>query len=227
MTAEPALKLVVPEDEVSREVMDVEAQARAVKITDAASYVAAGELWKAIKALRKKVDETFGPIISAAFRAHKAAVAKRNEMDNPLMAAEKIVKSAMSIWDYEQERLRKEEQARLAEIARKEEEERRLLEAIAAEEEAKAMGATKEEAAQEAAAIMEEPVYVPPPVVPKAVPKLQGGPVYRETWTFEVVNAAIIPREYLTPDMTKIGGVVRAMKGATNIPGIRAFSKRV
>jgi len=124
--AEPALKLVPQEDEVTKEVATVEDQAKALKVVDTASYVAAGELWKAIKALRAKVAFTFDDLIKAAHLAHKLAVAKKKMHDDPLDAAERMVKQAMSQYDQEQERIRQEEERkqRLAaeESARKERE---------------------------------------------------------------------------------------------------------
>jgi len=133
----------------------------------------------------------------------------------------------MSDYDAEQERIRKAEQDRLAAIARKAEEDRLLAEAAAVEAEARANGATKEEAAQQADAVIAEPVYVPPVIVPKATPKLAGGPVFQTRWDFEIVNEALIPRQFLAVDMVKIRQVVTAMKGQTVIPGVRAFEKRV
>ena len=111
--------------------------------------------------------------------------------------------------------------------ARRLAEEQALLEAIAAEEEAKANGATAEQAAEVAAQVIDAPVYVAPVVVPKEVPKMQGGPVYREVWDFKIVDANLIPRMYMLPNTVAIGGVVRSLKGQTAIPGVRAFSKRV
>lgn len=224
---EPALKLVPQEDEVTKEVATVEDQAKALIVVDPASYIAAGELWKAIKALRAKVADTFDDLIKAAHLAHKKAVEKKKMHDAPLDAAERMVKRAMSDYDAEQERIRKAEQDRLAAIARKAEEERLLAEAAAAEAEARANGATKEEAAQVADAVIAEPIYVPPIVIPKATPKLSGGPVFQKRWTFEIVNEALIPRQYLSVDEVKIGKIVTAMKEQTNIPGIRAFERRV
>lgn len=226
MTAEAALKLVETEP-VEQKALSIVDQAKAVKVTDAETYTAAGSLWKSIGDMIAEVKATFDPICDAAHKAHKAATEKRAKFLDPLTAAQKSVKRLMADYDAEQERIRQAEQRRLEEIARKAEEDCRLAEAIAAEEAAKAAGATKEEAAQEAAAIIEEPVSVAPVVVPKAVPKIQGGPVFQTRWSFEIVNENLIPRQYLTPDMTKIGGVVRALKAQANIPGVRAYEKRV
>lgn len=219
--------IIGKEDEVTKEVMTVETQAKGLKVIDTASYVAAGELWKSIKALRKKVADTFDDIIKAAHLAHKKAVEKKKMHDEPLDAAERIVKKAMSDYDAEQERIRQAEQRRLEEIARKAAEEQALLDAIAAEEEARRNGATKEEAAKEAEAVIAEPVYTAPVVLPKATPKLAGGPVFQKRWDFEVVNESLIPRQYLSVDLVKIRQVVTALKDQANIPGIKVFEKRV
>jgi len=223
---EAAISLVTS-DEVMKEVISIEDQAKALKIVSRETYIKAGELWKTIKAIRAKVAETFDGNIKKAHELHKSLVAEKKRHDGPLDEAERMVKRGMSDFDLEQERIRQAEQRRLEEIARKEAEERSLLEAIAAEEEAKRNGATKEEAAQEAAAIINEPVYVAPVVIPKDVPKMQGGPVYRTIWKARIVNEKIIPREYLVPDMVKINGVARSLKGATNIPGVTAYEERV
>jgi hypothetical protein len=226
MTAEAALKLVETEP-VEEKALSIVDQAKAVKVTDAQTYTAAGSLWKQIGDMIKEVKDTFDPICDAAHKAHKAAVEKRAKYLDPLTAVQKSVKGLMSAYDAEQERIRREEQARLAEIARKAAEEQALLDAIAAEEEAKRNGATKEEAAQEAEAVMAEPVYVPPVVLPKATPKLQGGPVYKTAWKFRIVDANKIPRQYMVPDEKAIGAIVRSTQGRIEIPGVEAYSERV
>lgn len=222
---EPAFQLV-ESNEVMNEVMSVEDRAKALKVVDSKSYIAAGELWKAIKALRAKVALTFDGNIKRAHELHKSLVAEKKTHDGPLDEAERMIKRGMSDYDLAQEKLRLAEQRRLEEIARKEAEERALQEAIAAEEEAKRNGATREEAQQESAAIINEPVYIAPVILPKATPKMAGGPVYRTVTKFEVVNASLIPAIYMIPDLVKIGGVVRALKQAANIPGIRVYEER-
>ena len=215
---EAAFQIVPKEDEVTQEVATIEDQAKALKVIDAESYVAAGELWKSIKALRKKVADTFDDLIQAAHLAHKKAVEKKKMHDNPLDAAERIVKTAMSNYDLEQERIRKAEEDRLREIERKAEEERRLQEAILLEADG------QKEVAE---AVMEAPVYVAPVVIPKATPKLQGGPVFQTRWDFEIIDVNQIPRQYMIPDQVKIRQIVTALKSQANIPGVRAYEKRV
>ncbi len=217
-------------------------------------YIRIGDLWKEGRALLKEIDDGYNDLISAAHKLHKDAVAKKAKYYNPVDGAVRVAKSLMSSWDAEQERLRLAEQRRLEENARKEEEERRrvelerleaerkaeeerLMEAAAAaeaagnkqqaEEMAAAAIKATEVAQQEAATIQAEPVYVPPVVIPKTVPKMTGGPVFQKRWDFEITNEALIPRQYLAVDMVKIRQIVTALKDQTNIPGIKAFEKRV
>ncbi len=46
-----------------------------------------------------------------------------------------------------------------------------------------------------------------------------------KVWKFEVVDSALVPRDYLEVDLVKIGQVVRATKGTISIPGIRVWSE--
>lgn len=203
--------------EIGTRALTVIEQANVIIVRNSTDYTQAGILWKLIKDLKEKVNDTFKPIIEKAHAAHKEALAQKAKIFDPLDAASRTVKGAMEKYDREQEAIRQVEERRLREIARKAEEERLLAEAIAAE-----TAGHKEEAA----AIMEEPVYVPPVVIPKTVPKLNGGPIYRTIIKFRIVNEALIPRQYMMPDMVKIGGVVRALKNQANIPGIEIYDER-
>lgn len=203
--------------EVSSKALTIIEQANVLVIKDGKDYVGAGALWKAIKELKDKVNETFKPIIDKAHAAHKEALAQKAKIFDPLEIAGRTVKGVMEKYDTAQEAIRQAEERRLREIARKAEEERLLQEAIEAE-------ANGEKEISEA--ILEEEIYVPPVIVQKEIPKVSGGPVYRTIWKFRFSNSRLIPREYLIPDEVKIGGVVRAMKESTNIPGVEVYSER-
>lgn len=204
--------------EVNKKALTIVEQAKGIQIITSNDYIQAGELWSAITDMKKQVDETFKGIISKAHAAHKEALMQKAKIFDPLDKAGKSVKGLMESYDREQERIRQVEEARLREIARKEEEERQLAEALEAEQAGEY---------EEAAEIISTPVYVPPVVVPKTMPKLQGGPVYRTIWKFRIVDPAKVPREFMSPDDIKIGGVVRSLKGEANIPGIEVYSQRV
>jgi hypothetical protein len=201
--------------EVTTLALSVPEQARQIQIKSHADYTRASELIMTIKAIRKKITETFKPIKQKMDAAKQEVLDQEKAADKPLREAEDILSPQIITWNREQEKIRQEEEARLREIARKAEEERRLQEAILAEQ-----SGHKEEAA----AIIEEPTYIPPVVVPKAVPKVAGMSI-RENWKFRVTNEKLIPREYLKVDEVKIGQVVRAMKSAANIPGIEIYNE--
>ncbi len=47
----------------------------------------------------------------------------------------------------------------------------------------------------------------------------------KKLYRWKVVNASLIPREFLKPDDDKIHGMVEVLKDATNIPGIEVFTE--
>lgn len=213
--------------QVEEKALSIVDQAKAVVIQNNETYLAAGEMWKTIKAMMKEVDDTFNPIIEKAHQSHKEALGQKAKYYKPLDEASRKVKSLMSDWDQEQERIRLAEQKRLEEIARKEEEERQIQAAL----EAEAAGEM-----EEAKAIIEEEVYVPPVVVPKAVPKMSGGPVYREVWSAEVTDIKVLCRavaegkastEFVMGNMPALNKQATSLKQTMNIPGVRAISRRV
>jgi tetrahydromethanopterin S-methyltransferase subunit H len=179
-------------------------------------YKHAGMWWRAGREMMDAIKAGYDPLIADAHTAHKNAIAMRDKFLAPVEAATKRVKSLMAAWDAAQERARKAEQARLEAEARQVEQDRKLAEAV--------IVATTDPTAADA--ILEEPIMVAPVIIPKAVPKVEGI-VYREVWKFRIINPDLIPREYMVPDEKAIGGIVRALKGQTRIPGIEAYSERV
>lgn len=69
-----------------------------------------------------------------------------------------------------------------------------------------------------------EEVQIFTPIVAAPVQKVAGSSK-RVTWKFRVTNLALVPREYMILNDVAVGGVVRAMKDQTNIPGIEAYSE--
>lgn len=199
-------------------------KARAIEITDAPSYQLACNELLGIKALRGEVETTFGPIVSSAHGTWKEALAGRKRADDPLNEAESILKQRIGTYQQEQRRIAQEaeRQARI-------EAERLALEAREVEiEEAEAQGAS----VQEVATIIERPVvHFTPPPVRAAVPVVQGVSM-RETWAAEVTDVAALVRyaaanpqyvSLLTPNMTAINQMARAMKSTMDFPGVRVF----
>ena len=200
-------------------------QARALKVVDTATYTEAGEMLRGIKALRNEIAESCDPVISAAHKAHKVAVEQKKTLEAPLVTAETVLKGAMGRYVESEQRKAREEAARLAAEQRRIDEERRLAEAVDLE------AAGEMEAA---AKLIEEPVVsLPPPVVRSAVPKLAGVST-RDVWRFEVTDLAALVKAVaegrasiglLAANETAIGGMVRSLKGAAAIPGVRVWEE--
>lgn len=209
---EAALKLVETEP-VEEKAVSIIDQAKSVKVVTAEDYKVAGVLWKSIGDMIKEVKDTFDPICEAAHQTHKKATEKRSKYLDPLTAAYRSVKSLMSVWDDEQTRLRKAEEARLAAIQKAEEEKARQIEidrlkaeakaeedrlmeaALAAEASGDKQGAealtaaaviVTEEVKQESAAILAAPIQAAV-VLPKSTPKV-AGIVYTTRWSASVTD---------------------------------------
>jgi len=200
----------------NKEGMTALEQAQALTIVTASDYTAADNFCVGLKGLEKEVDEAYDENISAAFKAHRGLVAKKNKYVEPIIAARKIIKGKMGAWNTEQEIKRKNEEARLQAEAQKQAED----EALAAAAEAQQSGNKAE-----AEAILAAPVAAPIVVLPSFAPKSKT--TIQTHWDFRITNAALIPREYMAPDTVKIGGVIRSMKGTISIPGVEAFEKKV
>lgn len=219
------LALVVDSGAVVEKALAYPQQARALTITDASSYQAACDFLKGIKALRTEIADTFEPHIKRAHEAHKALLKEKNDAEAPLAEAERIAKAALVVYDQAQERLRREEQARLQAELRRQEEERRLAEAVALE-------AAGEQA--EAEELIAAPVDVPIVAVAPATPKVSGI-TYRETWSAEVTDLGALVAyvaKYpqfaglLSANMPALNAQARSLKGQMQIPGVKAVCTR-
>lgn len=225
---------------------DIVAQARAIVIADDATFQGAVEFAKLTRAYIAKVEEEIGPLVTAAHASWKLAVAKRDALTAHAVSAKTIVDQRMAAYNAEVIRQRREaaeaqtrarEQAERAERARvaaerlrlqREAEERQLAAAMAKEQ---AGDVQAMEQILSAPPVVEpvapRPVFIPPvaattPALPKA-----AGVSFRTEWDFEVLDASLIPREYMTVDWVAIRRVCRALKGQTQISGIRAIEKPV
>ena len=192
-------------------------QARQLVINSPVDYVQCGEFVKAVDALGKEVDASFSPQIAQAHALHRSLIAEMNRHLTPLQTAKTIARGLMIGWDRLQEMKRREEEARLQDLARKVEEDAQLVAALAAE----AAGLE-----DEAEAILKEEIYVPPIIVKKDVPKVNGVR-FQTVWRWRIKDLSKIPREYFLLDEVKIGAVVRGLKWAGEvIPGIESYSEK-
>lgn len=203
------------ETEIQQEILTVGHDATALVVTDNQTYLQAGELLTGIKSIEKRVKEYFKPLKESAHKAWRGLCERENEEIIKLTPAINHLNKQMTAYNIEQERIRKAEEERLRKEAEKAEEERRLQEALQAE---------KEGRKEEAEAVLNEPIYVPPPIVPKAVPKV-GGQTMVDNWVWRVTDINKVPRQYLTINETAVNQVVRGLKGNANITGIEIYNE--
>lgn len=57
--------------------------------------------------------------------------------------------------------------------------------------------------------------------------KTEGVSGMREIWDVEIVDASLIPREYLVPDVSALKALATAKKDAFSVPGVKAGSRMV
>lgn len=207
--------------DIQREALTFPDQARRLAITSPDTYARAAEFLKIVKALRGKVAETFDAHITRAFQAHRALTAEKQKAEAPLTEAETVVKRAMVEYDQAERRRQQEAQRKADEAARRRAEDEQLARAAAMETEAHEFGDVA--LAEQATAVLETPVHAVAPTVEKQTPKVSGVSM-RDNWKYRVTNPALVPREYLMLDESKIGRVVKAMKDATTIPGVEVFN---
>lgn len=197
------------------EVSKLTAFARSLVIKTAEGYSEAASYLKGIKGMLAKIEEARTRVTKPLLQAQREVNDQAREAALPLQQAETAIKRAMIGYSDEQERLRREEQARADEAARREQEK---LQARA--EKAAAAGKV-----EKAAELEVQAATVVAPVIQREAPKVTGIGE-RLNWKFEIIDPAAVPRNYCTPDEKKIGAVVRGLKGDTQIPGVRVWAEK-
>ena len=199
------------EQQLNREVTDIEFQAEAMVIQNDEDYAAAGEFGKLLKQKAAQVTSFFKPMKDSAYQAHKAVCDREKAMLTPLKNAEKTVKSAMSNYFTERERQRK--------AAEEAERERKLQEAAELETAGDKAGA---ESAMEEAMVMDEAATYTVPVTAK--PKVSGVTASKD-WEITDIDPKTVPLslagiELRPVDTAAVMRLIRASKGTIEIPGV-------
>lgn len=204
-----------------------------------------------IRGMRKQIEERRVALKEPILRAGREIDKLFAEMDGPLAQAEALYKNAIATFDAK-ERTRIAAEQRAAQEAQQREQERLRKEAAAAAERAQAeadkllkaaQAAAKKGDAEKAAALQSEAAVTQASgqataqalttaastmmaPVAEAAGKADGVGV-RYDWSWELQDAALIPREYLAIDETAINRVVKALKERCAIPGIKVIRKPV
>src|SRR5580704_16022757 len=218
---------VVTDPQLQSEALTTVERAHMIVVVDNNTREMAAELGKGIAGLYKRAEEWFAPMKRLAAQAHKEICTKENEVLNPLETAKRYLSGQIGTYDQTQERIRREEEVRqqqearrlAQEAERKRAEEQALTDAIALEEAGDSKGAE---------AVLANPVpqevFVPPVVIPRSVPKAVGVST-AVSWKFRIANAALVPGQFKIIDDKAIGAVVRALKDKANIPGVEVYTE--
>lgn len=232
--------------QIEKDSMDLVEQANKLKIRSRVDYVKVADFLKSIKGMIKKVNETFDPIIQKAKETLDEARARRDSHRDPLLNTEVAVKIELKRYDNEQERIRKENEDKMAAEAKaeedrkrrakeeqarrwreKEEAERKEAERLkkkGEEEEAEKARKRAEKASEKADIRTEEAngVHVVIPTVEKKTPKVDNI-TFKQRWDYRIIDANKIPKKYMIPDREEIRRLVVAGGGKWKCPGVEIF----
>jgi hypothetical protein len=191
--------------------------AKSIQVLDEPSFRAAGVKLREIATTKSNIVAAFRDAKEKAHAAHKAITTLEAGLLLYPAEAEAILRSRVSRYLTEEENARKLEESKRREEERRKAEADRLLQAEALDR------AGDTEAAVQA---LDRPVEVAPIELPK--PKA-AGISSRSVWKFEVVDAMKVGGRFLTPDLSKIQGVVNGMKAeaAAVVGGIRVWEEKV
>lgn len=192
-------------------------------VTTATQYSAAGQDLMSVKGARDRLEKIRKSFTAPLDQAKKAIMDFFRGPTEQLDRAESQIKRAMIGFTQEQERLRREEQARADEAARKEQEKLQQQAARAAES-----GKT-----EKAGALQQRAASVVAPVINREPPKVAGISA-RENWYAECTDLRALvmaiaegnaPLSFVMANDKVLGAQARNLKSEFVVPGVRVWSE--
>jgi len=202
--------------QIENEVTEFQSEVGILTIKSAEDFKIAGEHLIKAKKIQKSIDKFFDGNIKRLHASHKEAIVQKKAFLDPIKDGIQRVKNVMIQYEHIQES--KAKALRIIEDNKK----RKIAEDLKLEE-AKAL--QDEGRKEEAEAVLETPVEIAPTPV-EVTPKVKGVS-FSTIWKFEIINEALIPREYCMPNLKAIGSTAKNMKNRTWIPGVRIYSEKV
>lgn len=223
-------------------------QSAAITVTDATSCADAVALRATIGEIRKEIEAGFKPEKEYYHQKHAEVCAEEHKLIDQLIDPKNSRNPntidgklcvAIQDWTAAEDRARRAEEQRLAELARQDNEARAIAEAAVHE---------KAGDHQMAAAVMEEAIAAPAPVVVlENVRKQVYGLKTERRWGWRFTNGpkkvkdivketppdvlakamTLLPRAYLMPDVRTIDKSVEALKDKAAIPGVQVYHEDV
>jgi hypothetical protein len=205
-----------PDEAVVSHAQSALAQVQAVKVITPQDYESLASLvkdikgrWVAIDEERKKLKRPIDAAAAAVQNFFKAPL-------DALQRAEVLGKNKLAVYFQAQQKIQREQQAMADAKSRAERERLEARAAVAAEK-------GNDEKAQ---ALQDSANAIVAPTILREVPNVSGVST-RTIKRFEIIDASLLPREYLMPDEKKIRGVVAALGFDANIPGVRVYEDTV
>jgi len=172
----------------------------------------------------KKIDDWFAPLCDAAFKLHRAITSRRAEVKAPLEAVDSKLRNAITAYKADEDRKRREEEARLSELRRQDEQARLAAEAAVLEQAGDRVLAE---------AVLEAALDAPPPVVVLPDTTKADGLSFRKVWRWRYLNddkeraLQLIPREFLCVDEARLTKYAAAMRESGKVPGIQFYCEEI
>jgi hypothetical protein len=196
-------------------------QAQELEIATLEDYEASGAFLDVVAERKKKVDEFFEQTVAEANRVHKFLTGLRAMLTLPYSKAEELIKQRRRDWRMEEERKRQA----IEDEERKKAKAQQEAQAIEEASQLQQMGET--EAAQ---VVIDRAAAAPPPpvIVPSTVPK-QKGHAIKTVWKWRVKNPALIKREFLVLDESKVNPIVTRLgpDAAAIVGGIEVYPEEI
>lgn len=182
--------------------------AKTIKVTDADSAAIAKGKRDELKAIGDRVEAIRKDMVKPIDEARQKVQDMAKAISGPIDAGKKGIEKELMRWQTE-ERMKAEAEAE----AERQAAEARLAETMTDD------NATIEQVEQVAAHVE---VASKPVQMSKSFKPLKT----RENWKFEIIDATLIPREYLTVDTVKLGEAVRRKDAPLReLPGVNIYSE--
>lgn len=191
------------------------AEIRGFEIESAEDFAFVEEEIGLVKTQWSRLEERRTKATSKFERAMKEIKSGLAEIDSWFRPVQSTLKEIEKLWKTKLVKYKarqEEERQRLLEAARKKAEE---------QEHPQAFEASEEEKQKTAGAIRDDLV-----AAAEAIPESESV-TFIDRWVFQVVDASLLPREFLCPDFTKIRDTAKTLKDKANIPGVRIWNEPI
>jgi hypothetical protein len=193
------------------------ARAENLTISDEASYRQAGDLLLDIRSNQSKIEPILEEPVKVQRKALEEIRAWRDRFLKPIEHAREVVAGKIGEWEMKLrgQRRREQEEALRRAIQKAQEERAAQLKALKAKKDREAL---KELQRTPIVPVVEAPQTPEPPEL--------AGVHTSYRWTFELIDASKLSREFLCPDLKAIGRAVTALganAAATLGPGVRVY----